>query len=433
MSEVVNPIATPLDTTSPVKPSQPEADKDEVPGKRTSDETLVSDDAKKPKLDTDVWTKKRKVALLMAYSGQGYLGMQRNPGTHTIEEDLFQAMLRSGLISEENYNAPQQIQFQRAARTDKNVSAARQVVSLKMPAEGPVLERLNEELPPGIRALGLCRVTKNFNSKSNCDARTYSYTLPTLALAPADQPDVGEEYRVTPEVMQRAAETLTLFQGTHNFHNFTSRKHWQDPSAKRYIMKMECGAPFVTDGLEFTEVRVKGQSFMLHQIRKMVGVAIAVVKGFTSADVIERAWQQERLDLPVAPGLGLVLEEADCFTRVSSSCVHYDKYNRKYGGDGLHETLTWAGTEEAVQKFKQDYIWPTIVRGEREDKSMIDWLRTLPLHSYAVRERPHVSEAKLLAEQSGDISETKLPADQSVDAEEDEENDDVHEKSQVKS
>lgn len=30
------------------------------------------------------------------------------------------------------FNTPQQLQFQRAARTDKGVSACRQVVSLKM-------------------------------------------------------------------------------------------------------------------------------------------------------------------------------------------------------------------------------------------------------------------------------------------------------------
>ena len=56
-------------------------------------------------------------------------------------------------------------------------------------------------------------------------------------------------------------------------------------------------------------VRVKGQSFMLHQIRKMMGLTIAIARGHTSTDTLHRAWKTERLDLPVAPGLGLVLEE----------------------------------------------------------------------------------------------------------------------------
>lgn len=56
----------------------------------------------------------------------------RNPGTKTIEEDLLAALLKAGYINEEVFNEPQLISFQRAARTDKGVSAIRQVLSLKL-------------------------------------------------------------------------------------------------------------------------------------------------------------------------------------------------------------------------------------------------------------------------------------------------------------
>lgn len=56
----------------------------------------------------------------------------RNPGTRTIEEDLFKALLNAKFIDEDAYDQVQNIQYQRAARTDKGVSAARQVVSLKL-------------------------------------------------------------------------------------------------------------------------------------------------------------------------------------------------------------------------------------------------------------------------------------------------------------
>ena len=37
---------------------------------------------------------------------------------------------------------------------------------------------------------------------------------------------------------------------------------------------LQIGEPFVREGLEFAVMTVKGQSFMIHQIRKMVGEVI---------------------------------------------------------------------------------------------------------------------------------------------------------------
>lgn len=76
--------------------------------------------------------KKRKFCLLMGYSGANYLGMQRNPSVKTIEEELLKALLANKYVSDENFRQPQNIHFQRAARTDKGVSAVRQLCSMKL-------------------------------------------------------------------------------------------------------------------------------------------------------------------------------------------------------------------------------------------------------------------------------------------------------------
>ncbi|XP_069671652.1 pseudouridylate synthase 1 homolog isoform X2 [Periplaneta americana] len=340
--------------------------------KRPLQEDADGTDSKKLRIETDR-VKRKKVALLLAYSGLGYLGMQRNPGMKTIEEDLLTALLKAGFITEEAFNTPQLVQFQRAARTDKGVSAARQVVSIKLPEDTKV-ESINDHLPAQIHVLAIKRTTKGFNSKSSCDARTYSYMLPTFAFAPLGV-ETTESYRITPEVMENVKATLKIFEGTHNFHNFTARKKPLDPSANRYIMNFDIGEPFISRGIEFSVLRVKGQSFMLHQIRKMVGLTIAVARGLTSLDTLQRAWKPERLDLPVAPGLGLVLEE-----------VHYDRYNQRFGKDGIHEPLDWEEVEADVKAFKEKFIFPTIIESEIEEKSMLSWLETLPLHSYSIRE-----------------------------------------------
>ena len=87
---------------------------------------------KKQKVEGEVRIKKRNFAMMLGYLGKNYYGMQRNPGMDTVEESLINALLKANLINSEAFDVIQTIQFQRAARTDKGVSAARQVVSLKL-------------------------------------------------------------------------------------------------------------------------------------------------------------------------------------------------------------------------------------------------------------------------------------------------------------
>ncbi|MGH0140743.1 UNVERIFIED_CONTAM: hypothetical protein FKN15_072254 [Acipenser sinensis] len=271
---------------------------------------------------------KRKVVLLMAYSGKGYHGMQ-------------------------------------------GVSAAGQVVSLKLWLIDDVMEKINGQLPAQIRILGLKRVTGGFNSKNKCDARTYSYMLPTFAFAHKDSDKQDRGYRLNKETLERANVLFSCYKGTHNFHNFTSQKVARDPSAKRYIMEMYLEEPFTRQGMEFAIIKVKGQSFMMHQIRKMIGLVIAVLKGYTADSIIERSWGEEKVDIPKAPGLGLVLER-----------VHFEKYNMRFGSDGLHEPLDWVEEEDRIAAFKEEHIYPTIIQTEIEEKSMVNWLGTLPIHDF---------------------------------------------------
>lgn len=218
---------------------------------------------------------------------------------------------------------------------------------------------------------GLKRVTGGFNSKNNCDARTYSYMLPTVAFSPKDSDQEDTSFRLSAETLQKANELFTLYTGTHNFHNFTSQKGPRDPSAKRYITHMSCGEPFVRQGVEFAVITVRGQSFMMHQIRKMIGLVIAVVKGYAREEIMERSWREDKVDVPKAPGLGLVLET-----------VHFDRYNKRFGGDGLHQILEWNEEKKDIAEFKEMHIYPTIVETEDREKSMVSWMNTLPIHDF---------------------------------------------------
>ena len=140
-------------------------------------------------------------------------------------------------------------------------------------------------------------------------------------------------------------------------------------------MEFEAGKPFEKLGLEWSVIRVKGQSFMLHQIRKMIGLAVGIARGHTGLDTLDTAWGVNRIDIPRAPGLGLMLDT-----------VHYEKYNRRIAGDGIHEGLDWVKQEDAVEKFKEDFIFSDIMETEVEEKSMMSWLgEALPLHTWTPR------------------------------------------------
>ncbi|KAJ7390390.1 tRNA pseudouridine synthase 1 [Desmophyllum pertusum] len=192
------------------------------------------------------------------------------------------------------------------------------------------------------------RTTRGFDAKGNCSGRTYEYLTPSFALAKDYQTTTN--YRVTEEKIKEVNGILSKFIGTHNYHNFTSGKKFNDASAQRYIMKFKCGKPFEEDGREFITIAVKGQSFMLHQIRKMIGLALAIVRGVAPLSTIELARKEKKVDIPKAPAVGLVLDE-----------VHFEAYNRRYGDDGIHEALEWDENEEEIQQFKDQYIYKHII------------------------------------------------------------------------
>ncbi|KAK2588708.1 hypothetical protein KPH14_001598 [Odynerus spinipes] len=340
--------------------------------------------------------KKKTYALMLGYLGRDYYGMQKNPGMKTIEEELLNALLKTNLITMENYENLRSFNFQRAARTDKGVSAVRQVVSLKLP-EHVCKKSINEFLPNEIRVFDIKRVTKGFNSKTQCDSRTYRYIIPTFAFAEEDKDSLPHweecdvekrmeqlsiidgkpytDFRLNPETLEKINLFLQLFQGTHNFHNFTSKVKPLDPRAKRYIIKFHCTKTFVSKNIEFAVLEVKGQSFMLHQIRKMVSMVVAYARNFITEDALHETFKDRKMDIPIAPSLGLSL-----------NFVHYDYYNQRYGTDGIHESLDWKECEEEIEKFQTEYIVKHVVDTEVTEKTTLNWVASLPMHSFSVKD-----------------------------------------------
>jgi len=354
---------------------KPCLDKDE---KQIEDGEIIEDESSKNKSEPgkiDQINRKRKVALLLAYCGARYHGMQKNPDVETIELKLLEALCKINAIKSEHKEAylvtnDNQISFQRAARTDKGVSAARQVVSLKMVVEESFLEDVNKELPSDIKVFGHERVTKKFDAKCSCSGRSYEYLIPSYAFAPSKH-IMGPSYRISDDQLEVVTDIFKRYIGTHNFHNFTSGKHFTEKSAIRYITNFKPGKPYIEDGYEFISIEIDGQSFMIHQIRKMIGLCIAISRGYCPIETLDKAFKEDKLDIPKAPGLGLLLNN-----------VFFKQYNKKFGQDGMHKPLTFDKEQESVVKFKKEIIWKNIVEQEVKTSSMASWLKTLSNHTY---------------------------------------------------
>ncbi|KAL9001463.1 MAG: hypothetical protein Q9169_000038 [Polycauliona sp. 2 TL-2023] len=128
---------------------------------------------------------KKKVAVMLGYSGSGYKGMQLNHNEKTIEGDLFSAFVAAGAISKANADDPKKSSLVRCARTDRGVHAAGNIISLKMIIEDPaIIEKINEKLSPQIRVWGIERTNGSFSAYQFCDSRIYEYLIPTYCFLP---------------------------------------------------------------------------------------------------------------------------------------------------------------------------------------------------------------------------------------------------------
>ncbi|KAJ1978947.1 tRNA pseudouridine synthase 1 [Dimargaris verticillata] len=326
---------------------------------------------------------KRKVALMMGFCGTGYQGMQVNPGSKTIEGDLYQALVAAGAVSQDNANDVKKVNFVRAARTDKGVHAAGQVVSLKMIVDLPdIVAKINAALPDQIRVWGFVRSLKSFNARFACDSRIYEYMLPTYVFAPPrPKPDLSslpegelpkstpEEltalraYRIAPEMVEQVRQALQQYVGTCNYHNFTISKKFSDPSAKRVIRSFTCSAPMLIDGTEWLSLKVHGQSFMMHQIRKMVGLVILLVRGQMPLDLIPQTMKDFKINIPKAPGLGLLLEQ-----------TVFEAYSKRAVDLGSN-VVSFASYQDQIDAFKQEFIYAQITREEMSAAVFDGWVR----------------------------------------------------------
>lgn len=112
---------------------------------------------------------------------------------------------------------------------------------------------------------------------------------------------------------------------------------------------------------------------MMYQIRKMMGLMLAVAREVTDRSIYDAVFTNKGINCPTAPGLGLVLDR-----------LHFSSVENESGEQ--HEKLTWDECEDNVQQFFEKEIKPSIVGTEIRDEHMYEWVETLLNYVYIPEE-----------------------------------------------
>ena len=127
---------------------------------------------------------------------------------------------------------------------------------------------------------------------------------------------------------------------------------------------------------------------MLHQIRKMIGMTLTILRGFQKKSDIARSFESTRvralkyfsanlyslqMDVPRAPGLGLILEQ-----------VHYHNYDKLYSK--THQTLNTfePEIEQEIKRLREELIIKEILETEVISNQMMIWLSDLVKHDFQI-------------------------------------------------
>jgi len=217
----------------------------------------------------------RRLAAKVAYDGQGFHGSARQPGLATAEGEILRALRRARIISDEK-----EARFQIASRTDRGVSALGNAIAFNT-SLGPfaAVRALNAKLSR-VWAWAVAQVPPDFNPRRALE-RWYRYEL-----SPAHE-------------IENLQSALSLFQGEHDFRNFTRDR-------TRTVLRIDEPIAIQEDDLIALDFRAPG--FRWNLVRRLVSAALLVESHAVTLEQLGRALEgTSRSDLGLAPPEGLTL------------------------------------------------------------------------------------------------------------------------------
>jgi tRNA pseudouridine38-40 synthase len=210
------------------------------------------------------------------YLGFRYHGWQKQPAVKTVQGMVDKTL--EAVLGHTDFNTLG------SSRTDGLVSANHSAFELftgEPVHTDTLLADLNQKLPNDIRALSVKEVDSSFNIIRHPKVKEYLYLF---SFGEKNHPFcapymVYMQEQLNIELMQQGAR---LFEGTHNFKSYCS-KPAEDTQFEREILQSTIKPNDVYTASFFPAqsfvYKVRGQAFMRHQVRLMMGALFALGKG----------------------------------------------------------------------------------------------------------------------------------------------------------
>lgn len=241
----------------------------------------------------------RNIKCRVTYEGTRYQGWQRQESSdNTIQGKLEQLISRM---------CEEKIEIQGSGRTDAGVHSLGQIINFHTHSEMPVnqmMSYMNQYLPEDIGVVEIEEVPERFHSRLNAKGKQYSYRVWNSLIPNVFWRKYSHtvEQNLDLEAMKKAAGYLL---GEHDFKSFTSTKKGKKSTVRTITDINICKEG---DMITFT---FKGDGFLYHMIRILVGTLLEVGMGSRDAETIPEvisAKDRERAG-HLVPGKGLILEK----------------------------------------------------------------------------------------------------------------------------
>lgn len=234
--------------------------------------------------------------LKISYDGTDYHGWQSQNDVPTITNTLLKNF--KNVFNHE-------ITILGASRTDAGVHALNQIAVAKTNLEiepEKLLIAWNNKLPEDIYIKDIAKIDDKFHPMKNVIEKTYHYNFSLINNRPFEQRYCW--HYQWPVNIEKLESCLKIFEGTHDFRSFSTG--YEMDSTIRTICKINLFK--IKDG--FYTIEVKGQSFLHHMIRRVVGACLEVSakpKLDTNYLVAILEEKDPEQTLPNAPAKGLIL------------------------------------------------------------------------------------------------------------------------------